>query len=180
MRLEVTAPEDALAGAYANFLNVWHTAHEFTLDFAATLPAEGRLQEDGSAEVVIPALVTSRVRVPPTLVFDIIRALNENMTEYEAAVRRDHPARRRRAHFSARRFDWREPRMTPRMSAPLTRRDVPVVPDSRVSYTPVPTDATTYTVTVRDEPEPARERTDVAQTMHRVMRATIERSERED
>ena len=80
----MTIPESNVAGVYANFLTVWHTAHEFTLDFATTLPPEQRAHEDGSPEVVIPAWVTGRIRVPPTLVFDIIRALNENMTTYEA------------------------------------------------------------------------------------------------
>ena len=31
----------------------------------------------------MPCRITARVKVPPTLVFEIIRALNDNMTVYE-------------------------------------------------------------------------------------------------
>ena len=39
--MEIDVPPELEAGAYANFLWTWHTAHEFTLDFAA-LVGEGR------------------------------------------------------------------------------------------------------------------------------------------
>jgi hypothetical protein len=61
-------------------VGVWHTGHEFTLDFSVTLPAhEG---EDGRP--VLPCQVVARLKIAPTLVFDLMRALNENMTKYEA------------------------------------------------------------------------------------------------
>ena len=62
-------------GTYANFLVVSHSAHEFTLDFCQVLPSG-----DGSA---VQADVVSRVKVAPTMVGKIIRALNTNMTAYE-------------------------------------------------------------------------------------------------
>lgn len=65
-------------GTYANLVGVWHTPYDFTLDFAATMQPE----QVGDA-VVVPARVTSRVKVPVTVIFDLIRALNENMTKYE-------------------------------------------------------------------------------------------------
>jgi hypothetical protein len=74
-------PPDVEAGVYSNFLGVWHSGHEFTLDFATTQPS--RVGEDGT--VVIPCLVVSRIKVPPTLLFDIIKTLNENMTKFEGA-----------------------------------------------------------------------------------------------
>ena len=62
-------------GVYANFLVVSHSAHEFTLDFCQVLPGGegGRVQAD----------VVSRIKVAPTMVGKIIRALNTNMTAYE-------------------------------------------------------------------------------------------------
>ena len=67
--------DDAMKfGAYANFLVVSHSAHEFTLDFCQVVPGgEGRV----NAEVV------SRVKIAPTMVGKVIRALNTNMTSYE-------------------------------------------------------------------------------------------------
>lgn len=79
---ELRVDSDIEGGAYADFLGVWHTAHEFTLDFAAMLPPEAIQTPDGPA-VKVPCRVTARVKVPPTLVFEILKALNQNMTGYE-------------------------------------------------------------------------------------------------
>ena len=73
-------PDDLRAGRYANMLGVWHSPHEFTLDFAVTGPAVPT--EDGQATV--PCDVVARIKVAPSLVFDLLRALNENMGRYEA------------------------------------------------------------------------------------------------
>jgi hypothetical protein len=83
-RFDLQVPPEVESGVYANFLNVWHTAHEFTLDFATTLPAEPAEDDRGEPLVRVPARVTARVKVPPTLLFDVIRVLNDNMTRYEA------------------------------------------------------------------------------------------------
>lgn len=79
---ELRVPPELEGGVFANFLGVWHTAHEFTLDFAATLPAEPTETPDGPA-LRVPCRVTARIKVPPTLVFEILKALNTNMTGYE-------------------------------------------------------------------------------------------------
>jgi hypothetical protein len=77
-RFELVAPAEMAGGVYANFLTVWHTAHEFTLDFSATLP-EHRQEDD----VVVPCQLTARVKVPVSVLFDMLRAINDNMTRYE-------------------------------------------------------------------------------------------------
>ena len=82
-QFEVRLPTDMEGGVYANFLGVWHTNHEFTLDFSATLPAEQIETPDGPG-FKVPCRVTARVKVPPTLVFEIIKALNDNLTVYES------------------------------------------------------------------------------------------------
>jgi hypothetical protein len=75
---QVQVPEDLESGVYANFLGVWHTPYEFTLDFAATQPAQ---QSDTG--VTVPCKVVARIKVPVGVIFDVIRALNDNMTKYE-------------------------------------------------------------------------------------------------
>lgn len=81
---QIRVPDELEAGAYANFLSVWHTGHEFTLDFCVTLPPQTEQDpETGQAVVAVPARVSARVKVPPTLAFDIIRALNDNLGKYE-------------------------------------------------------------------------------------------------
>lgn len=70
------------AGHYANVLGVWHTPHDFTLDFSVTLPPVA--PSDPNELPVIPCQIVSRVKVAPSLIFDLLRTLNENMTRYEA------------------------------------------------------------------------------------------------
>jgi hypothetical protein len=81
VRIELRVSDGDETGVYANLLSVWHSQHEFTLDFAATMPAEPR----GDGDIVQPARVVARVKLPPTVVFSVLRALNENLTAYEAA-----------------------------------------------------------------------------------------------
>ncbi|MFN2525756.1 MAG: DUF3467 domain-containing protein [Actinomycetota bacterium] len=72
-------PPELEGGTYANFLGVWHTPYEFTLDFAVMQPRQET--EDG---LRIPCRVVSRVRLPVTLMFEVLRTLNANMTRYES------------------------------------------------------------------------------------------------
>ena len=80
---ELNVPPELEGGAYANVLGVWHTVYEFTLDFAAMQPPQVVDENDPNSAAVVPCRVVSRVKVPVTVVFDLIRALNENMTKYE-------------------------------------------------------------------------------------------------
>jgi hypothetical protein len=74
-QLQVHVDDDRKHGTYANFLVVSHSPHEFTLDFCQVLPGG----EPGKPR----AEVVSRVKVAPTMVGKIMRALNTNMTAYE-------------------------------------------------------------------------------------------------
>jgi hypothetical protein len=77
-RIQIQVPEALQAGAYANGAMVRHTPYEFTLDFFSTQPPTP------DAPNVVQCLVTARVKIPPTVVFDLLRAVNENMTKYES------------------------------------------------------------------------------------------------
>lgn len=83
---ELRAEPHMAGGVYANGLAIWHTAHEFTLDFMVNAqPPQPAQTEDGVAVLRTPYQLVARVRVPPGAVFDVLRALNENMTQYEQA-----------------------------------------------------------------------------------------------
>lgn len=77
-------PPEMEEGAYAHTVAVWHTAYDFTMDFAVTQLAQPSDPEDSESPPVVPARVVSRVRIPPTLVFDLIRTINASMESYEA------------------------------------------------------------------------------------------------
>jgi hypothetical protein len=76
--VRLNVPPEKVAGHYANVVSVWNTPYDFAIDFCVNMPyAAG--PNDMAVQVV------SRVRIPPTLVFDLLRALNENLGEYEEA-----------------------------------------------------------------------------------------------
>ncbi len=72
-------PDDQEAGVYANALTVWSTPHEFTFDFAVTLPPF----TDDQGLVVVPARVVARVKVPPTMMSEMLNAISKNLVAYE-------------------------------------------------------------------------------------------------
>jgi hypothetical protein len=77
IRLHV--PDGIGQGVYANVVAIWHTAHDFTLDFAvAGMPQAG----DDNATVV-PAEVVARVKVPTSVIFQIAQAIATNVDSYE-------------------------------------------------------------------------------------------------
>lgn len=84
-RFEIHVPEESRDGNYANFLSVWHSQHDFTLDFAVTEQAAATT--DG-AGVVVPCRVVSRIRIPVTVAEDMLRALAQNVTDFEQTVGR--------------------------------------------------------------------------------------------
>jgi hypothetical protein len=82
-------PEELEQGAYAQAFAVWHTPYDFTIDFAAI-----QLEEEAD-DGVRPARVVSRVRLPPGVMYELMAAINQKMTEHEAAWGEiDRPRRR--------------------------------------------------------------------------------------
>jgi hypothetical protein len=93
--LELHADPSLEGGVYANGLIAWFTPHEFTLDFIVnSAPSQPGETPEGEAVIRAPHRLAARVRIPPTALFDIIRAINENMGRYEQAfgpIRRPGP-----------------------------------------------------------------------------------------
>lgn len=86
----LTMPEDLQGGVYANMANVWHTAHEFTIDFfAQALPGS---VDDGAGGQVVPFVGVSRVRVPPSVIFELARAISINVDAWEQSTGRQVPS----------------------------------------------------------------------------------------
>jgi hypothetical protein len=82
-RVEVSMPEDQVAGVYADLLGVWHTADTFVLDFGA-LSEPPHVEPDGAAGIVVRrAQVVARVRVPSSQVFEIMKVLEQQLSAWE-------------------------------------------------------------------------------------------------
>lgn len=83
---ELHAEPGLRGGVYANTLLVWHTPHEFTLDFMVhAQPPQPAQTAQGQAVIKAPHQLVARVRISPSVAFEVIRAINENMTNYESA-----------------------------------------------------------------------------------------------
>lgn len=79
LQLQMIIPEEMIVGSYANLLAVWHTAHEFTLDFGVG----GRDVVDIDGESMLAVPVVARIKIPTNVIFDIAKAIAENVSNYE-------------------------------------------------------------------------------------------------
>ncbi|WP_067183794.1 DUF3467 domain-containing protein [Microtetraspora niveoalba] len=84
-RLEVSISPEVEAGQYANFASVWHTRDGFILDFAVITrpPSMADDPASGTPYVSVPTRIVSRVRLPPAQVFELMKALEQQLTAFE-------------------------------------------------------------------------------------------------
>lgn len=83
-RVEITMPDDLVPGVFADIVGVWHTPEVFVLDFSAFAgPAQVEQDAAGLPSVVQRAQVVARVRVPPGQIFEIMKALEQQLTAWE-------------------------------------------------------------------------------------------------
>lgn len=84
-QFEIDLPPDAIDGHYADFANVWHTPNVFVMDFVALAqpPREEINEETGEKVAIVPARVVSRIRIPPEQVFELAKALTQQLEFWE-------------------------------------------------------------------------------------------------
>jgi hypothetical protein len=80
-RLNINLPERQAAGVFADFVRAWHTNDAFVLDFASMIQPP-RNDTDTDA-VILDATVVSRVRIPPAQVFELMKALEQQLSAWE-------------------------------------------------------------------------------------------------
>ena len=82
--MRVSMPDEQVPGVYADFVSVWHTNDVFTFDFAALARPPSVVEgEDGRPVATAQAQIVARVRVPPSQVFEIMKALERQLTGWE-------------------------------------------------------------------------------------------------
>lgn len=92
VRFQVEVPPDVEVGVPADFANIWHTRTSFVLDFAVPkAPPKFEEPDDGGRRAVITARVVARVRIPPEQVFEIARALTQQLDQWEKETGRRPP-----------------------------------------------------------------------------------------
>jgi hypothetical protein len=87
-RVEISMPDDVVPGVYADLVGVWHTPEVFVLDFSTFVEPARLVETAGAPSVVQHARVVARVRVPPGQVFEIMRALEQQLTAWESETQR--------------------------------------------------------------------------------------------
>jgi len=79
-RVEISMPEGRCQVFPADLVGVWHTADTFVLDFSAFIDPPQLIEEDGVEMVQQRAQVVSRVRIPPGQVFEVMKALEQQLS----------------------------------------------------------------------------------------------------
>jgi hypothetical protein len=77
--LQIKLPNETAGGVYADFVRAWHTKDAFVLDFV-NLTEPPHAEDD---RVVLDATVVSRVRIPPSQVFELMKALEQQLSAWE-------------------------------------------------------------------------------------------------
>lgn len=87
--VSISMPPERVTGVHADFVSAWHTQDVFVLDFAAVVapgrPAEGA---DGQPVTQLDAQVVARVKLPPSQVFEVMKALEKQLSSWEAQTGR--------------------------------------------------------------------------------------------
>jgi Protein of unknown function (DUF3467) len=92
-RLSVTAAPEVEAGVYADFVSVWHQPHLFILDFSVHTNPPSVIDVDGQKMVNVPARMVSRVRIRPEQIWEIMKALEQQLSRWEKEQGRTTPRR---------------------------------------------------------------------------------------
>lgn len=84
-RVNFEISPDTEAAPFADFVGVWHTHDVFVLDFGAlkSPPQIGRDEDSGQPVLAMQARIVSRIRVPPGQVFELMRALEMQLSQWE-------------------------------------------------------------------------------------------------
>lgn len=91
-QFEIEMPQEAVAGVYADFANVWHTPDVFVMDFVSLVrPPHEATDAEGNAVTLVPGRVVQRVRIPPEQVFELAKALTQQLEFWERETGRRNP-----------------------------------------------------------------------------------------
>jgi hypothetical protein len=81
IQFKIEVPEEETNGRYSNFLSVWSSPHDFTLDFAVTGPG---LPPETGGPIVVPTRVVARIKIPLALAESVLQALARQVSVFEA------------------------------------------------------------------------------------------------
>ena len=80
-RIEI--PDEHVVGVPADFASVWHTTESFVIDFLSVKAPEQLVEHEGQAVVMQDLVVNARIRMPPTHVIELMKALEQQLSLWE-------------------------------------------------------------------------------------------------
>ena len=82
--LNINVPPEKIEGHFADFASVWHNNETFILDFVSMsgppTPVRG---DDGQQVAQINCQVVTRVRIPAEQVWEVMKALQQQLGQWE-------------------------------------------------------------------------------------------------
>jgi hypothetical protein len=84
INVDLDIPPEVRRGVYANSFNIWFSPYEFAFDWAVADEVKAEDPDDPTSPLRLPVIGVARVRLPTSLVFDVLRGLNQAMTRYES------------------------------------------------------------------------------------------------
>jgi hypothetical protein len=84
-RLEIQIPPEVEPGVHADFASIWHTPATFVLDFASLREPPSLVEEEDTGQrfINVSARVVTRVRIPGGQIWELMRALEQQLTAWE-------------------------------------------------------------------------------------------------
>lgn len=82
-RLSLSSTPEVEIGSYADFVSVWHQPHQFVLDFSTYTGPPQVVETEGKQVVNLPARMVARIRLRPEQIFEIMKALNQQLSRWE-------------------------------------------------------------------------------------------------
>jgi hypothetical protein len=80
----ITVPPERLEGHYADFASVWHNKETFILDFVSmNRPPTPTRTDEGGQVARVDAQVVTRVRIPAAQVWEVMKALQAQLGQWE-------------------------------------------------------------------------------------------------
>ncbi|HSN11975.1 MAG TPA: DUF3467 domain-containing protein [Propionibacteriaceae bacterium] len=88
---QIELPAEHVVGVPADYASVWHTPESFVLDFLAARGPAQVGEHEGHPVVVQDLVVSARVRMPPTHVIELMKALERQLSIWETETGRRPP-----------------------------------------------------------------------------------------
>lgn len=88
---QIELPPEHVVGVPADYASVWHTTESLVIDFLAARGPAAMAEHEGEPVLVQDLVVSARVRMPPTHVIELMKALERQLSLWETETGRRPP-----------------------------------------------------------------------------------------